>query len=618
MSTSPARYADPHQPNPARLTATATTKLPRWGLLGLCLIYILAGLITREPWKSEDVIGYAQMWSAVNGDWRQWLTPEVAGIAVTQEGPLPTWLGALSMMLLQPLVGAIVASRIPNLIWFGITSSSLWYGAYLLGRRAEAQPLALPFGGQPGARDYGRMLADASLLLLVGTLGVLWRSHETSAEPAALAFGAFAFYSLTRMLDHPRWGAVTLGIALGGAFLSRGFPALAPLLIGVVLAGWRCAALRPSVKWMALLSVPIALAISLAWWIPASELNPYWMRGWWSWNASVLGVLTGPGASAAFRNLLWFLWPTWPLVLLTIWRWRGFVGAPHIQIPLAMLIGAALMLLVTRTPLDAEFLAFVIPSAMLAALALPTLRRGLINALDWFAVMVFSFALAVIWLGWIAIMTGVPPKIARNIARQTPGYEAELSLLALAIAVVSTLAWIALVVWRLRERPTGLWRGTVLAAGGVVVNWLLLMTLWLPSINYSKSYREVSGSLAAALAEMPAGKAGAGTGRVGGPAGTTRGTAARGGECVRSAGLGLPQRASFAVFDGLVFERSADCPLLLLQGNASTLWHAVGQGDYAGAQVIWEGGRASDSRRSANEREYFMLLRTAPGNGGRK
>ena len=576
MSTSPARYADPHQPNPARLTATATTKLPRWGLLGLCLIYILAGLITREPWKSEDVIGYAQMWSAVHGDWRQWLTPEVAGIAVTQEGPLPTWLGALSMMLLQPL--------------------------------------ALPFGGQPGARDYGRMLADASLLLLVGTLGVLWRSHETSAEPAALAFGAFAFYSLTRMLDHPRWGAVTLGIALGGAFLSRGFPALAPLVIGVLLAGWRCAALRPAVKWMALLSLPIALAISLAWWIPASELNPYWMRGWWSWNASVLGVLTGPGASAAFRNLLWFLWPTWPLVLLTIWRWRGFVGAPHIQIPLAMLIGAALMLLVTRTPLDAEFLAFVIPSAVLAALALPTLRRGLINALDWFAVMVFSFALAVIWLGWIAIMTGVPPKIARNIARQTPGYEAELSLLALAIAVVSTLAWIALVVWRLRERPTGLWRGTVLAAGGVVVNWLLLMTLWLPSINYSKSYREVSGSLAAALAEVPANKAGAGASR---PA-AARGTAVRGGECVRSAGLGLPQRASFAVFDGLVFERSADCPLVLLQGNASTLWHAVGQGDYAGAQVIWEGGRASDSRRSANEREYFMLLRTAPGTGGRK
>jgi hypothetical protein len=78
MSTSRARFSDPHQPNPARLTATATTKLPRWGLLGLCLIYIVTGLVMREPWKSEDVIGYAQMWSAVNGDWRQWLTPEVA------------------------------------------------------------------------------------------------------------------------------------------------------------------------------------------------------------------------------------------------------------------------------------------------------------------------------------------------------------------------------------------------------------------------------------------------------------------------------------------------------------------------------------------------------------
>jgi 4-amino-4-deoxy-L-arabinose transferase-like glycosyltransferase len=593
MATSSAssRFAPSTQPNPARLTATATAKLPRWGLLGICLIYILAGLVTREPWKSEDVVGLAQMWSAWQGGWRQWLTPEVAGIAVAQEGPLVTWVGAACMALFQPILGHILAGRIPNLIWFGITSASLWYGAYLLGRRAETQPLALPFGGQPGARDYGRMLADATLLLLLGTLGVLWRSHETSAEPAALAFSALAFYSFARMLDNPRSGALTLGLALGGAFLARGLPAVAPILIAVALLAWSCQALRPALRWIALLSLPLGLAMSLAWWIPASILNPYWIAGWWNWHASVFGVLSSQGGSAATRNLLWFLWPTGPLALLAIWRWRGHLRSPHMQLPLAMVLGAAAMLLLTQTPIDAEFLAFVVPSAVLAALALPTLRRGLINALDWFAVMAFSFSAAVVWMGWIAIMTGVPPKIARNIARQTPGYDAEFSILAVSIAAISTLAWIVLVIWRLRARPTGLWRGTVMSAGGVVVVWLLLMSLWLPSINYSKSYRDVSGALAATLTGL-------------------KQNGSR--ECVRSSGLGLPQRASFAVFDGLIFERSADCPLILLQGNATMLWQATRQGDYAGSQVLWEGGRASDSRRGPNEREYFMLLRTAP------
>lgn len=593
MATSSAstRFAPSPQPNPARLTATATAKLPRWGLLGICLIYILAGLVTREPWKSEDVIGLAQMWSAWQGGWRQWLTPEVAGVAISQEGPLMTWVGAICMLVFQPLLGHILAGRIPNLIWFGIASSSLWYGAYLLGRRAEAQPLALPFGGQPGARDYGRMLADATLLLLLGTLGVLWRSHETSAEPAALAFSALAFYSFTRMLDNPRAGALTLGLALGGAFLARGFPAVAPLLIAVALLAWRSLALRPAVRWIGLISLPLAIAMALAWWIPAALLNPYWMAGWWKWHADIFGILASQGASTTLRNLPWFLWPTGPLALLAIWRWRGHLRSPHMQVPMAMAIGAAVMLLLTRYPVDGEFLAFVVPSAVLAALALPTLRRGLINALDWFAVMAFSFSAAVVWMGWIAIMTGVPPKIARNIARQTPGYDAEFSILAVSIAALSTFAWIVLVLWRLRTRPTGLWRGTVMSAGGVIVVWLLLMSLWLPSINYSKSYRDVSGSLASTLAGLK-------------QAGSR--------ECVRGAGLGMPQRASFAVFNGLIFKRSAECPLVLLQGNASTLWQAVQKGDYAGAQVLWEGGRASDSRRGPDEREYFMLLRSAP------
>jgi 4-amino-4-deoxy-L-arabinose transferase-like glycosyltransferase len=529
------------------------------------------------------------MWSAVNGGWHQWLTPEAAGIAVSQEGPLVTWLGAACMAVFAPLLGHVLAGRIPNLVWFGIASSSLWYGTYLLGRRTEAQPLALPFGGQPAPRDYGRMLADAALLMLLGTLGVLWRTHETSAEPAALAFHALTFYSLARMLDNPRCGAITLGLALGMAFLARGLPAVAPLIIATVALLVWCRALRPARPWILLLSLPLALAISLAWWIPATLVDPYWTNGWWAWHTDVFGWLTPSGLSDALHNLPWFMWPTGPLALLALWRWRGYMNSPHVQIPTALVVAALVMLAFTQHPVDAEYLALVIPSATLSALALPTLRRGLINTLDWFALMVFSLALAVVWMGWIAIMTGVPPKIAHNIARQTPGFHDQFSLLTFAIALISTVAWITVVVWRLRSRPTGLWRGSVMSAAGVMVNWLLLMTLWLPSINYNKSYREVSHGLAMALAKEQ----------------TENGAL----KCVRSSGLGLPQRASFYVFDGLEFEFAADCPLVLLQGNATNLWNIVTRGEYAESRILWEGGRPSESRRADDLREYFILLR---------
>src|SRR3546814_18377445 len=78
---------------------------------------------------------------------------------------------------------------------------SIWYGTYLLGRRPEPQPLALPFGGEPTVRDYGRMIADAVLLLIVATVGIVWRMHETSEVPALIAFPALAYYSVARLLD---------------------------------------------------------------------------------------------------------------------------------------------------------------------------------------------------------------------------------------------------------------------------------------------------------------------------------------------------------------------------------------------------------------------------------
>src|SRR5690606_17186848 len=51
---------------PARLTAPAAAKLSRSMLIGLCLVYIVFGLFLRDPWKTDDVVGLAQMWTAVH------------------------------------------------------------------------------------------------------------------------------------------------------------------------------------------------------------------------------------------------------------------------------------------------------------------------------------------------------------------------------------------------------------------------------------------------------------------------------------------------------------------------------------------------------------------------
>jgi len=556
----------------------ATAKLPRLILLGLLLAYIVAGLFMRDPWKTDDAVGLATMITAIREGGITWLLPQVGLLAHAEEGPLITWVGAICIWLFGPLIGDIPAGRLPNLLWFTITTTSVWYGTYLLGRRAEAQPLALPFGGEPEPRDYGRMLADAALLLLLATVGILQRTHETTVVPAIMAWQALAFYSLARSVDRPFTGCTTLGIALAASFLTRGWVGAIPIMVGALLAFyprgqlWRC---RRWLPWAAL----VTAVLILAWWIPASQSSEYWIRNWKIWNSSSFAVPSWHDMGRTLRDLPWYLWPTWPLALLAVWRWRSWVYAPHIWLPLTLLACSALVLFGLEEASDSEYVLLAVPCAVLAAFSLPTLRRGVVNTLDWFAVMCFSLTAATVWLGWVALHFHWPAQISRNIARQTTGYEPVISWVAFALALAFTLAWVALVVWRLSVKPQALWRGTVLSAGGLTVTWILLVLLWQPAVDYARSYRTVSGQLAQALEQN-----------------------LRPGECVRGLSLGSGQRASFLIFNNLTFTFDAKCTLILQQTTNQSL--RDGTAAYSeGADVLWQGGRRADRQ------EVFRLLR---------
>lgn len=555
-------------------------------LLVVGVIYILAGLFFRDPWKTDDVVGLATMMTALNDGGHAWLLPQIGVLAHAQDGPLITWVGALCIwafapffeLFATPLDAAIIASRLPNFLWFGLMTASVWYGTYLLGRRPEPQPMALPFGGEPTVRDYGRMIADAALLLIVATVGIVWRMHETSEVPALIAFQALAFYSVARMLDHPASGSITLGFALAAAFLTRGWIGAVPIMLAATFVFMPRSALWAQKKWLMLTAV-ISISLILLWWIPARQVGEYWIRNWVLWNSSSFGWPNFQEVLSTLRDLPWFLWPTWPFAILAIWRWRAWLASPHMLIPIMFALWPLLTMLFLVDAFEPEYSLMAVPAAVLAAFALPTLRRGVVNSLDWFAVMCFSLSTATVWLGWIALQTGWPRQIAHNIARQTRGYDVTISWPAVLAAVLGTLAWIALVRWRLHTKPAGLWRGTVLSAGGLIVTWLLLVTLWLPALDYVRSYRTVSGQLATALQ-----------------------THRQPGECVRALGLGVGQRASFLVFNDIDFTYESSCGLVLQQTSPDSV--ADGTVAYAdSAQVLWVG------KRGADRNEIFRLLR---------
>ncbi|NBP20061.1 MAG: hypothetical protein EBU56_08160, partial [Burkholderiaceae bacterium] len=82
-----------------KLTAAATASIPRIVIFALTIVYGLAGLFGRDPWKNEDSIGFGVMWHLHTGSWQDWLIPSLSGREQSMGAPLPYWLGASFMDL---------------------------------------------------------------------------------------------------------------------------------------------------------------------------------------------------------------------------------------------------------------------------------------------------------------------------------------------------------------------------------------------------------------------------------------------------------------------------------------------------------------------------------------
>lgn len=507
-----------NRPTPAIVTQTAVRPLPRLALLLFCAAYVLPGFLGREPWKVDDVGSFGVMQELAQG-LSSWWQPQLLGAAPQESALLPYWIGALFIKLL-PFLDPVFASRIPFAALLLITLASSWYTVYHLARLPAAQPVAFAFGGEASPRDYARALADAGLLALIACLGLAQLGHETTPDLVRLALLAVLLHAMARLAPGDK----------DRHFLSAGMGALA--LLGLFLSDMAWQALLLAAGWLLLLgrspasagwdpsrsdrsglSGRLAMAVGLVavtllglWmgWVPLSYLASWgeWMRTDSASGVSALSVATdvqtsqGSGEWVSFgRLLLWFTWPAWPLVLWSLWSWRRQLLSPHVALPLwgavVCVVGSALQEREDRA------LLLVLPSlAVLAAFSLPTLKRSVSALIDWFTLLFFTGCALIIWVIWVAMQTGFPAKPAANVARLAPGFISEFSWLLFGVGALATIAWFWLVKWRVGRHRQAIWKSLVLPAAGSTLCWLLLMTLWLPLLDFGRSYGPLSRRIA--------------------------------------------------------------------------------------------------------------------------
>jgi len=497
------------------------------GLVLLCAAWVCMGLVGHDPWKTEDAtsIGVATE-MASRGDL---LVPTLAGDTYLARPPLIYTAGALAVKALSPPLERHNAARLIA----GI-----------------ALALILLVTAQASRELNGRALRWLPVLILIGSVGFWDRAHVLSPELGDTAGVAVALYGFALALRRPVAGGIVLGIGVALSFLSRGL--LGPtwiiasaLLLPLVDKPWRTRAYGLTL----LVALSAALPLALCWPLALHVRDPALFAQWWKGETIANYVaFFGNGDDFApgyyVKNLLWFAWPSLPLILWTLWtRGRGFNGGlrdPGVQVPAVMSIVILATLVVLPDPKLAYAIPLLVPFALLAALEVDSLKRGFSGALDWFGILTFGLLAMMAWGFWIdAYLHGMSPRVAQLFRDSEAGFRTSFHLGAMLSAVFLTLLWIMLV----RPARRSNRRAILNWAAGVTLIWGLATTIWLPYIDSRRTYRNVVEN---AAMHMP-----------------------RSG-CVASRDMGEPQRALFYFFSGVSTVREEvqpkhDCPALLVQ-----------------------------------------------------
>lgn len=517
----------PYAPFPPAETPTdlaAPPPINRWWVVLLCVLWLVAGTIGHDPWKPNDAINLGIAFDMSSR--QHWIVPHIAGDPWPASPPLYFWVAAACGQLFQWFLPWHEAARL---------ATTLFGAGFLWTLAASVRHLA------------GSSAALVAPLLAIGTLGLLLPLHD--AQPAIVGLLSFSLtlLALLKWRTTPRLGGILLGLGIGISFLGAGIDlailsAVTALLTLTLdsLAHLNHSAQPPAARLnlaAAGLAIVTASVLILPWPYLLYQESPA-LLDWW-WAIEKLSLL--PGASwfsrTHFKLLLWASWPLLPLAIWHVWLERHRLLSPKTALPLLACLLSLLMFFV-GSPRPESLLPALVPLAMLATQGAGRLRRGAANAFDWFGMITFSLIHALLWLGAISLLTGTPAKIAKNFTKPAPGFIPDTPLAILALAIALTLGWLVFTL-SLRRTP---WRAATRWSIGWAGVWLLITALWLPWIDYGKSYRLASADFSPYLGNHPG--------------------------CIARRNLGLAQRASLDYFNGIrtISEKNGKaCEFLIAQ-----------------------------------------------------
>ena len=528
-------------------------------LCGLLCVFVFAGLFGRDPWKPDEAYTMGVVHHMVQSG--EWVVPRLGGEPFMEKPPLFYVTAAAFATVFSGVLREHDAARLATALYVGLT---------------------LLFASLAAATLYGRDRAIACAAVLIGCVGYLTPAHLMFTDHAMLAGLALAFYGLADILKRPTRAGLLLGTGAGVAFMAKGL--LGPGIIAVIglvlglLPAWRSRRYAVSLGIALLAFAPWALLWPLLLYRESPALFHEWFvvnnvgrfAGW---------ARIGPRQDHLlyFRVLPWFAIPALPLAAWNFWRGRHERPwlRPEVQLPLVAAGTMLLVLSMACTARQVYALPFLIPLSLLAVARPLTLSVRMAAWLRSLAICLGGILALALCIAWCALVAHWPAALADRLAAARPGFEPALHVGTAVLALTVAAGWIALV----RASSESLDALPIAWAASVTFPWALMMTIWLPYLDYGNSYRGLVAQIKSRL-----------------PAHVT---------CVANRRLGEPERAMLDYFGGLLTDRESTpagqrCPVLLVQ-SLEVPKEISRPGPW---RLMWNGARPGD-----NKEHFWLLLR---------
>ncbi|MET3132088.1 4-amino-4-deoxy-L-arabinose transferase-like glycosyltransferase [Oxalobacteraceae bacterium GrIS 1.11] len=470
-----------HQPtlahsSPAASTAAlSTTRLTQaLPYLLLVLIFVFAGLVGHDPWKADEAYIFGVVQHMLESS--DWVVPRLAGEPFMEKPPLFYWVASTFAWLLSGWLPLHDGARLASGFFMLITCWAL---------------------GSAARTWWGEGMGRYAILTLLACLGTLVQSHMMMPDIPLLSGFALSALGFATILTRPGVGGLLLGVGAGIGFLSKGLigPAvmgITALLLPLCFSQWRTRAYWRGLSLAAIASAPCCLIWPVALYLRSPTLFMDWF---WINNVGRFLGFSVPQLGAEHlpwfwtQTIPWFTFPGLPIAAWMLWRKRhGALSEPAIQYALVAFGVLMLVLAVSSSGRCVYAWPLMVPIAILAAPGARDLPKQGERLLVWLSVALFGLLSFTIWAGWFSMMLhGVPPNWPRLLrvlpVEFVPRFD---TLHALAATLVTLGACMALkMFWRQPARGLTIW------VVGITLTWSLLTTLWLPWLDFAKSYRSV-------------------------------------------------------------------------------------------------------------------------------